>query len=73
MQIVIQAYPLEVVDEDDDDAFAAEVLRVRMTVGTAWASREMVGAWPSDLRDLRGLRSADRRRRAHLPPPLPFS
>ena len=47
-QVVIEAYPIEEVDEDDDglledpdDADAAEVLRVRMPVGTA---REVVGA-----------------------------
>ena len=54
-QVVIEAYPLEEVDEDDDgllddddDADAAEVLRVRMPVGTARAfakrTREIVGA-----------------------------
>ena len=54
-QIVIEAYPLEEVDpdddgflEDDDDADASEVLRVRMPVGTARAfakrTREIVGA-----------------------------
>ncbi|MER2134476.1 MAG: DUF3090 family protein [Arthrobacter sp.] len=56
-QVVIEAYPIEEVDEDDDglleegdddDADAAEVLRVRMPVGTARAfakrTREVVGA-----------------------------
>jgi uncharacterized repeat protein (TIGR03847 family) len=54
-QIVIEAYPLEDVDEDDDglledddDADASEVLRVRMPVGTSRAfakrAREVVGA-----------------------------
>ena len=54
-QIVIEAYPLDEVDpdddgflEDDDDADATEVLRVRMPVGTARAfakrTREVVGA-----------------------------
>lgn len=54
-QVVIEAYPIEEVDEDDDglledddDADAEEVLRVRMPVGTARAfakrTREIVGA-----------------------------
>jgi uncharacterized repeat protein (TIGR03847 family) len=54
-QIVIEAYPLEEVDPDDDgflgedeDADPAEVLRVRIPVGTARAfakrTREVVGA-----------------------------
>ena len=54
-QVVIEAYPIEEVDEDDDglledpdDADASEVLRVRMPVGTARAfakrTREVVGA-----------------------------
>ncbi|MDK1361556.1 DUF3090 domain-containing protein [Arthrobacter sp. zg-Y1219] len=54
-QIVIEAYPLEEVDPDDDgfladddDADPSEVLRVRMPVGTARAftkrTREVVGA-----------------------------
>ena len=55
-QIVIEAYPIEEVDEDDDgllgedddDADPAEVLLVRMPVGTARAfakrTREVVGA-----------------------------
>ena len=54
-QLVIEAYPLEEVDpdddgflEEDDDADPAEVLRVSMPVGTARAfakrTREVVGA-----------------------------
>ena len=54
-QVVIEAYPLEDVDEDDDgfleddeDADPSELLRVRMPVGTARAfakrTREVVGA-----------------------------
>ncbi|WAP50628.1 DUF3090 family protein [Arthrobacter sp. ATA002] len=54
-QLVIEAYPLAEVDEDDngfledeDDTDAAEVLRVSMPVGTARAfakrTREVVGA-----------------------------
>ena len=54
-QIVIEAYPLEEVDPEDDgfldedeDADPAEVLRVRIPVGTARAfakrTREVVGA-----------------------------
>ncbi|MEB7448753.1 DUF3090 family protein [Arthrobacter koreensis] len=54
-QVVIEAYPIEEVDEDEDglledpdDADASEVLRVRMPVGTARAfakrTREVVGA-----------------------------
>ena len=54
-QIVIEAYPLEEVDpdddgflEDDEDADPAEVLRVRIPVGSARAfakrTREVVGA-----------------------------
>ena len=54
-QIVIEAYPLAEVDadddgflEEDDDTDPAEVLRVRMPVGTARAfakrTREVVGA-----------------------------
>ena len=55
-QIVIEAYPLEEVaedddgflEEDDDNTDPAEVLRVRMPVGTAQAfakrTREVVGA-----------------------------
>ncbi|MHA7179872.1 DUF3090 domain-containing protein [Arthrobacter sp. MDB2-24] len=53
-QIVIEAYPITEVDEEDDDellhddADAAEMLRVRMPVGTARAfakrAREVVGA-----------------------------
>ena len=54
-QIVIEAYPLEEVDPDDDgflgedeDSDPAEVLRVRIPVGTARAfakrTREVVGA-----------------------------
>ncbi|BBE21390.1 hypothetical protein MN0502_02730 [Arthrobacter sp. MN05-02] len=52
-QIVIEAYPLSDADEDDalfedDDVDAAEMLRVRMPVGTARAfakrAREVVGA-----------------------------
>lgn len=51
-QIVVEAYPLTDVDPDspfpEDEADAAEVLRVRMPVGTARAfskrTREIVGA-----------------------------
>ncbi len=51
-QIVVEAYPLTDIDPDgpfpDDEADAAEVLRVRMPVGTARAfskrTREVVGA-----------------------------
>ena len=52
-QVVIEAYPIEEVDEDDDGLLedpddAEEVLRVKMPVGTARAfakrTREVVGA-----------------------------
>ena len=75
-QLVIEAYPLGEVEEDDDGFLAdeddesddaEEVLRVKMPVGTARAfakrTREVEGAGPAHLRDLR---PADRRRRAHL-------
>ena len=67
-QLVIEAYPLEEVDEDDETDDTEEVLRVRMPVGTARAfarrTREVVGAGrPICVRDPL---PADRLRQAHL-------